>query len=505
MRETEIKLLIDAADAGRIKAHPLLEQLAAKRPYTRQVENRYYDTEDLALAGQGIALRLRRMGGRWLQTLKRGNAQAVGLHQREEWETPVPRAALNLRGLARLLPQEDELASMLPELSGRLRPRVLTRFRRTLWNLKTPQDDLIEFALDLGEIIVGKRRLPIAEVELELKAGRVLALYELARELARDLPLALGGQGKAERGFTALRPRPLAAIGSQGAALDVGMNLRAVELEIMQACLVQIQSNAGILRQIGGEGELQLAGECVHQLRVGLRRLRVALKLFAPLGSFPETGLAEIRSAAALCGPARDWDVLAEQTMAWVPKTHRPQGWNALDQAVRERADDLRKTLAQALDPWREARWQLELMAWVLGQQEQPVDCAAKEWATEMLLQLRVRLAKRGRRVVRGNETQRHRARIAAKQLRYALEFFAPLIEDRSSRHRLRALSGLQDALGRLNDAAVGDTLLAEMARQRPELTATCAWVQGWLVAAAERQIAELDAVWAPVAKALRR
>ena len=39
-------------------------------PVRQELITRYFDTPDFALSAQGVALRVRRVGRRWLQTLK---------------------------------------------------------------------------------------------------------------------------------------------------------------------------------------------------------------------------------------------------------------------------------------------------------------------------------------------------------------------------------------------------------------------------------------------------
>ncbi len=506
MLEAELKLLIADADVDRFKAHPLLQRLSAKRPYVRQVENRYYDTTDLALARQGIALRLRKLGNRWLQTLKAGNTHAAGLHLRQEWETRLLRPALDWRTLFAALPPDHELLAALPGVVGKLKPRLSTHFRRTLWNLRTPQGDLIECALDRGEIVAGKARLPIAEVELELKSGRVLALYELALALAADLPLALGDMGKAERGFAMLHAPVLSPVTAKRLAVETGADGPALILAILRNGLEHLAGNVRLLRAPAPDGRARDEGEAVHQWRVGLRRLRAALKLFAPVAPLPQDWLAEIRHAADLIGPSRDWDVLAHATLARVPEARRPPGWEALQAAAGSRAQALRQQALATFDPAREARWQLALLAWGLGLAEHdPFEETLEAWAQRVVRDLQQRLAKRGRYLTKGSDADRHRVRIAAKQLRYALEFLAPMLEKNATRRQLRALAGLQEALGQLNDAAVATGLLDELSELRPDLAAPAHFARGWLAAFAEARIAALDEAWAPVQRELRR
>ena len=75
--EREIKLSL----TPRVEA--ALSRLAPNR---RSVASVYYDTPQEALRRAGLAVRLRRDGGRWLQTLKAEQAPHAGLASRAEWE-----------------------------------------------------------------------------------------------------------------------------------------------------------------------------------------------------------------------------------------------------------------------------------------------------------------------------------------------------------------------------------------------------------------------------------
>lgn len=75
---------------------------------------------------------------------------------------------------------------------------------------------------------------------------------------------------------------------------------------------------AGCLAQVHANERGVVAGHdpsSVHQMRVGLRRLRSARDLFAPvIPAFP--GLDdELRWIASELGAARDWEVLARSTL----------------------------------------------------------------------------------------------------------------------------------------------------------------------------------------------
>ena len=84
--EIELKLALPEAAHRAFLRHPLLRQ--AERLPTRKLVNVYYDTPDLALQRQGIALRTRRQGRGWLQTVKCAGTTSGGLAMRPEWEQP---------------------------------------------------------------------------------------------------------------------------------------------------------------------------------------------------------------------------------------------------------------------------------------------------------------------------------------------------------------------------------------------------------------------------------
>ena len=81
--EVELKLALDEAHQARFLRHPLLRQAGER--HVEMLDNIYYDTANLALRRRGIALRLRRKGKQWLQTVKLAGSAAAGLSSRPEW------------------------------------------------------------------------------------------------------------------------------------------------------------------------------------------------------------------------------------------------------------------------------------------------------------------------------------------------------------------------------------------------------------------------------------
>jgi len=99
MTETELKITLDAAGAARLRRHPDLAALRAAPRRTERLVSIYVDTEGHALDRAGIALRLRRISRRWVQTVKSGRtAGGAGLYAQDEDERPAPGGRLVLDG-----------------------------------------------------------------------------------------------------------------------------------------------------------------------------------------------------------------------------------------------------------------------------------------------------------------------------------------------------------------------------------------------------------------------
>src|SRR5512147_777302 len=168
--EIELKLALPPQQAA-----AFLRRMARRRtlkgtgsvPLEQDLVTRYFDTPDFALSAQGVALRVRRVGRRWLQTLKTEGERRGGLSRRVEFEVPVGRGIPDWQRF----PAEAQ-AYVAEALRAQLVPVFETRFHRTAWLLKGKGGAQIEVALDVGEVVAGERSQPICEIELELKSGQ---------------------------------------------------------------------------------------------------------------------------------------------------------------------------------------------------------------------------------------------------------------------------------------------------------------------------------------------
>ena len=194
--EIELKLALGPEGPDALRRHPLL---ATASPVRQRLGNTYFDTPDGDLEAARMALRLRRIDGRTLQTVKTRGEGGGGLSRRGEWEWEVAGPGLDLAGLAGLPPAE-----LGREVLSRLAPRFTTDFHRETWRVEHA-GARIEVALDEGEILADGRRVAIRELELELKAGEPEALWSLAEALAESVPLRPADTSKAARGGALLR------------------------------------------------------------------------------------------------------------------------------------------------------------------------------------------------------------------------------------------------------------------------------------------------------------
>lgn len=194
--EVELKLALAPEGPVALAKHPHL----ASQPVLQQtLTNTYFDSPQGDLAKARIALRLRQVDDKLLQTVKTAGQGSGGLSQRQEWEWQVPGPQLDLASLAALPPFQGELSGILAILV----PQLSTDFTRRSWQLTDDangQPSHIELVLDEGEIISAGYRTPIREAELELKGGEPAALWALALTLAEQVPLRPSDSSKASRG-----------------------------------------------------------------------------------------------------------------------------------------------------------------------------------------------------------------------------------------------------------------------------------------------------------------
>ncbi len=500
--ETELKLLLDPAQSEAILKHPVFTSHSfLSKPQEHDITDTYFDTPDLALRHSEIGLRVRKVDGAWIQTIKAGGNALGGLHSRPEWETPVAGPAPELPRLCEVV-EDKKLCRDLISKTGRrtaVAPVFATKVRRTLWDLELPDGDHIECALDQGRVECGDKHAPISELELEMKSGNPAQLFDLALTLHNDIPLHIGNQSKADRGYALLQSLPATTSKARALMLSQDMTVEQAFQAIGFNCLTHIQANA--------EGVAQRHDvESLHQMRVGMRRLRSALSMFKSVLQLPQLMQADLDWLTGALGEARDWDVLALSTLALVQKqAHDGAQVAELQQAAKQTADEYHLSAAAAVLSPRFTKTLLMLTRWLLtmgwhddhaGAPSRELSKPVTRFAHKVLKRDQRRLRARAHDLRHATAEARHRVRIAAKKTRYAAEFFQSLLNEKTVRPYIKGLTGLQDELGFLNDVAVAERLLSTLSANRPELQANASFVKGFLAARVDSDNRMLDKRW---------
>jgi triphosphatase len=466
-KEIEVKLELSPTSLPRLKKVPLIRAL--KKPAKSTIEvSVYFDTDKRKLRKKGLMLRVRRIGNRYVQTIK--SARNSRVFERDEWEEEIADEMPDLR-----IAVGTALAPLLSrKFCHQLRPVFETRVRRTTYPLTDGKRDIV-LTLDQGRIATGHSSRPLCEIELELKRGDEAELFKVARELTHALPAQLALKSKSERGYELLDGHDAAA--EKAAAIDLapGTSTRDGFKAIGLACLKQVIGNEPALLAGDAEG--------VHQMRVGLRRLRAAISLFKDILQDPQTAALkdELKWLTGELGPARELEVLVSRVVAPVRRRH--SRWQGVVSLSRDLTEQREAALARAQDAVRSARFRaltLDIAAWLeAGQWINPQDDRVRARgdipietsAAEQLSRRFRKIRKRGKVLAQLNARDRHKLRIQAKKVRYASEFFASLFPGKKmSRRRgkfLAALEIAQDCLGDLNDIVVHEDRIRAIANER--------------------------------------
>ena len=459
----------------------------------------YADTADHRLAAAGLALRLRKEGRAWVQTLK---GRGDGPMQRVEHEVLLPPQA-GVPALDRSRHAGTPAGALLDAALGAdasLAPLYRTDIQR-LHRRVRQAGAVIEIAYDVGRIVAGNRSLAVDEIEFELVSGPAEALPALAVRWVQRHGLWWDVRTKSERGFRlALGLDQVPAVKAGAVTWPLDADCHSAWQAMLSAALGQALPNAAEIAAGSGRAEH------LHQLRVALRRLRTALVLFADWGGQTDEVLAieaQWAQVFAHLGAARDADVLSGTLGPQLVAAGAPPSLVPATKPI----DDTGRML-------REPAFNLLLLQTlarsVAVPVTQPVDdvgtaapVSLRDAVRQVLKKAWQRARADARQFENGSDELRHRARKRLKRLRYALEFVAPALPRKPLRAQLRALGATLDALGRFNDLQVAEAHFRSQAKSglgpgpgpgpEPEPEPAAWFALGWL--AAQRGPALADAL----------
>jgi inorganic triphosphatase YgiF len=484
MQEIELKFGLSEEAAAAVEA-----TLRARGAQTDAIESHYWDSADRRLARAGMSLRLRRTGAAWEQTVKA--AGALPVDRLEETvprggdagaSAPAPEPALHGGSAAGSL-----LDAALAKRGGgsvALVPVYTSAVRRAALRIEALGAEL-ELALDRGVVRAGDRSQPICELEVELKGGDVGSLIAVGRANVDVHAMWLSTITKSMRGESLAESGGAArAVKAKPARIDADADGPAIFRAVLRSCLDQVLANASIVA--AGDDD----DEVVHQLRVGIRRLRTATRELGAwrgvLGVAWEAPAAEAFRALGAWRDRRSVAAMVQHRLAAAGSPVPALGGGGPD----EGADPVAIVRAPAFQ-----HALLDLLAFLLEPQGGAAtvgDGAVADadrpaaFVAGRLDRLHGQLRRDAKRFEDLAQADRHRVRKRLKRLRYLGELVAPLYKSARVARFARALEPAQDALGSYIDLVVSTRL----AHETIDAGDARAWFNvGWLRAQQPRAI----------------
>lgn len=501
--ESEVKFEVSADDLQKLAASRTLRPADGQLPKHKYLISTYFDTPKHVLRRNGVSLRVRQAGKKRIQTIETaGDGIALG---RGEWEHRLEGNEPNLRA-ARGTALEPLLSK---NLRRKLDPVFATHIHRTLVPLR-PGNSRVELAFDQGHVRAGRNSTPLTEVELELKNGSVADLFKAARMVTALVPAKLALRSKSEQGYNLIADLPLSAVH----ASEISLTRKAGIADAFQVI------GRSVLRHIAANEPAVLAGQPdgVHQMRVGVRRLRAAIWVFSELLRCKQTEMIkqDLKWLAGKLAPVRDLDVFLDTKIKRLADLEPPiAGLADLTRELEYRralaAEAARTAVASSryrLLIFNALEW-IEDGAWL---KRPPADGkrTIKPFAVDLFERRTKTTRKRAKKVRKLTVHDRHKLRIAVKKLRYTIYFFESLFSGSAKAKALSRykehLESLQDKLGALNDVAVHHKLVTKLATDGGEKKSDLvAFAAGAIAGTERREIEPLLNMAGEAARKLRR
>jgi len=160
-----------------------------------------FDTPRRTISRSGHGLRIRRVDGKAILTLKGAGQYADGIHEREEVEIELD----NSQHAPAQWP--SPIAERVQALIGdeQVQPLFSIEVRRRTWAVERDGQVIGELAYDEGTITANGRTEAILEIEVEIKGNGARADIErIGKKLLEVLPLRPEARTKRQRGMMLL-------------------------------------------------------------------------------------------------------------------------------------------------------------------------------------------------------------------------------------------------------------------------------------------------------------
>jgi triphosphatase len=216
--------------------------------------------------------------------------------------------------------------------------------------------------------------------------------------------------------------------------------------------------------------------EAVHELRIAARKLRGTTALIKRLAR--NDHLAQLsehaKKVAKALASARETDVLKQGFQRQSGQKQGAKGTSEFATVLTKRQENSRRQAIAAIAETGSIHlaYMTRRLNGTSRQQLRALDnmnrhdakAPAREVATRLLDELAQRVAKRSERLRKMGDRERHKLRIAVKNLRYGTELFSTLFQHNPQLPRyLSRLSKLQEELGTCNDAAAAKGQVADI------------------------------------------
>jgi CHAD domain-containing protein len=468
----EVEWQFDAVDLRPVQRW-LSDRGAEARPSVgpgpvREHVDIYWDTEDWRLYGAGWSLRTREAGVGIEATMKSLSDRAGSETDRRDRRELS--ATVSDDGPDGLLKAPEPLGDRIRALAGTrgLRRLFEVRTRRRVFPVTVDGRQVAELALDDTAIPVppDDRPVRLQRVEVEMTGEGGSDLSRFVHELRSACGLTPAAGPKFETGLlvTGMGPPPPPDLGPT--EIDEGKSVGEVAFAVLRS-----QFAAFLAAEPGSR--LGEDPEEIHDMRVAIRRMRAAIRLFGDALPVRAQSLSrELKWVAGSLGAVRDLDVQLERFAEWSGQLS-PEDREALRRVVdvlRTSRAAARRRLLRTLDSKRYERL-ISAMAGML--QRGPLRRSPRSRTPAVMAGSDiVRRAHRKMRRAGDSITEQsspadlHRLRIRGKRARYAVESLEP-VYGKPARRLIQRLKAMQDVLGLYQDAQVAMRHLRELVRER--------------------------------------
>jgi triphosphatase len=494
--EVEVKFSTDLLGLNSAMVSPLFA--SASSPKKQKLRTIYFDSPSGDFRKNGFILRIRKNGRAGpVLGVKSESSSVDGPFARNEIEVRSRDLAPDLTLF------DNSTAAKLARILGDhpLEAQFETQVNRQTITIHKGQSE-IEVAFDDGGIITGQSRVPLTEIELELKSGIEPDLYDLALQCAQSLPLKLDFVSKGEKGFRTCGKAGVASVKAETIRLRPRARIDEAATVILSNTLIHFVANLVAFRDTEHP-------ESIHQMRVSLRRMRTGLAVFKKVLPPIEFDFlrTEAKRIASALGPARECDAFCETANHGpLSRDNCQVNCEVLLAAVRDWRISAYRNVAALIDNRSTTVFVLEVQGLLarLAQRNGLPDAGLKpppstrKFARQSLDKLNARVLRRGRGFPTVTDEARHRLRISIKKLRYGGEFFGSLFDrPRKMRFYIDRASKLQDILGAQNDAVMAKHFLAKLSEASDGGTdRATGFVLGWYAREASVADGRLSGAW---------